>query len=81
VQHAVAPDRSRLDTELQTLLEASVNSLPRLQRLVITFRDIEGWTSEEVCEALNISAGNQRVVLHRARMRVRALLSPYFEAG
>jgi len=40
-------------------------------------RDIEGWIAEEVCELLEISEGNQRVLLHRARLRVRAVLSEY----
>jgi RNA polymerase sigma-70 factor (ECF subfamily) len=43
----------------------------------MTLRDISGFTSEEVCEALEISAGNQRVLLHRARSRVRAALEDY----
>jgi RNA polymerase sigma-70 factor (ECF subfamily) len=48
--------------------------LPAAQRQVIVLRDIEGVDADEVCELLGVSAGNQRVLLHRARSRVRALL-------
>jgi RNA polymerase sigma-70 factor (ECF subfamily) len=45
---------------------------------VITLRDVEGWSSQEVCDALGISSVNQRVLLHRARAVVRATLEDYF---
>jgi RNA polymerase sigma-70 factor, ECF subfamily len=48
------------------------------QRTVISLRDIEGWPFEEVCSVLEISDGNQRVVLHRARAKMRNLLEAYF---
>jgi RNA polymerase sigma-70 factor, ECF subfamily len=47
---------------------------------VIALRDIEGWSPEDVCGALEVSEGNQRVLLHRARSKVRAALEQYFEA-
>lgn len=72
------PEQTVLAAELRHLLESAVNSLPRTQRLVISLRDIEGWSAEEVCGALQITPVNQRVLLHRARMRVRELLVPYF---
>jgi RNA polymerase sigma-70 factor (ECF subfamily) len=46
---------------------------------VITLRDIQGCSAEEVCEALDVSPGNQRVLLHRARSRVRAALEGHFD--
>jgi RNA polymerase sigma-70 factor (ECF subfamily) len=46
---------------------------------VISLRDIEGWSSGEVCELLGVSEVNQRVLLHRARSKVRAALDSYFE--
>jgi RNA polymerase sigma-70 factor (ECF subfamily) len=56
-----------------------VSSLPIAQQQVITLRDISGFTAEEVCTALDISGGNQRVLLHRARSRVRAALEEHID--
>lgn len=66
-----------LSHEAQAVIVAALETLPPAQRTVMTLRDISGFTSEEVCEALEISAGNQRVLLHRARSRVRAALEDY----
>ena len=60
--------------EMAGRIREVVELLPESQRQVVTLRDIEGLTSGEVCELLGISEGNQRVLLHRARTRVRALL-------
>jgi RNA polymerase sigma-70 factor, ECF subfamily len=57
----------------------AIDGLPDGQRLVITLRDVHGWTAEEVCTALEVSSGNQRVLLHRARSRVRAALERHFD--
>jgi RNA polymerase sigma-70 factor, ECF subfamily len=51
-----------------------VDNLPDAQRQVVTLRDVEGLSSSEVCELLGITEGNQRVLLHRGRTRVRAML-------
>jgi RNA polymerase sigma-70 factor (ECF subfamily) len=67
------------DTELSAVLERGIRSLPRTQRIVISLRDVEGWTAREVCNVLNMSSVSQRVTLHRARMRMRELISPYLE--
>jgi RNA polymerase sigma-70 factor (ECF subfamily) len=53
--------------------------LPDSQRIVVTLRDIAGWDSEEVCDALGLSEGNQRVLLHRGRAKLRAALERYLE--
>lgn len=58
--------------ELAALVRAGIETLPPGQRQVMTLRDVEGWDSAEVCEAMEISEGNQRVLLHRARSKVRA---------
>ena len=58
---------------------AVVSELPPAQREVITLRDITGCSAEEVCDALDISGGNQRVLLHRARSRVRAALEEHLD--
>lgn len=55
-------------------VEAAMAELPENQRAVLTLRDIEGWSGEEVCNALGLSESNQRVLLHRARARVRTAL-------
>lgn len=65
------PEEHLLAIETRQQLEEAVQHLPPHQRIVITLRDIEGWTSAEVCEALHLSASNQRVLLHRARSRLR----------
>jgi RNA polymerase sigma-70 factor (ECF subfamily) len=50
-----------------------------MQASVISLRDVEGWSSEEVCELLSISEANQRVLLHRARSKVRAELERFLD--
>jgi RNA polymerase sigma-70 factor (ECF subfamily) len=64
--------------EVRAHVEAALRELPYRQRAVITLRDVEGYGAEEVCSVLGISAGNQRVLLHRARAAVRARLAEYF---
>lgn len=59
-------------------IRAEVEKLPDMQRLVITMRDLEGLGSEEVRNALDLTETNQRVLLHRARSKVRAALEDYF---
>lgn len=65
--------------EIQTQLQAAIATLPPSQREVITLRDVEGWSSDEVCNVLVISETNQRVLLHRARAKVRRALEHYFD--
>jgi RNA polymerase sigma-70 factor (ECF subfamily) len=74
------PDERLLSSETREVIRAAVEQLPAAQRLVITLRDIEGWPADEVCEALDLADGNQRVLLHRARSKVRAALERYFTA-
>ncbi len=59
----------------------AMDDLPAAQKAVIRMRDVDGWTGEEVCAALNITPGNQRVLLHRARSRVRRALERHLEEG
>jgi RNA polymerase sigma-70 factor (ECF subfamily) len=66
--------------EMRELIRASLETLSPAQRIVMTLRDIEGWSSDEVCAALEITPGNQRVLLHRARTRVRAILEQHLAA-
>jgi RNA polymerase sigma-70 factor (ECF subfamily) len=57
------------------LIRRLIDDLPAPQRQVITLRDLEGLSSQEVCDLLDISEGNQRVLLHRARSRIRGVLA------
>jgi RNA polymerase sigma-70 factor (ECF subfamily) len=75
------PEDALLAAEVRSVIGAAVASLPDSQRVVITLRDLEGWAPNEVCEALQITEGNQRVLLHRARSRVRDALDRYLAAG
>jgi RNA polymerase sigma-70 factor (ECF subfamily) len=74
------PEEGLLSGETREVIVAAIEELPKAQRTVLALRDIEGWSSEEVSTALEISAGNQRVLLHRARARVRAAIEDYFGA-
>ena len=71
------PEDRLLGKEVRTLIEEAVAALPRAQREVITLRDIRGLTTAEVCAVLDLSEGNHRVLLHRARTKVRARLEAY----
>lgn len=70
-----------LGEELQRLVADALETVPPAQALVMRLRDMVGWTSEEVSEALQITPGNQRVLLHRARSRVRAAVERYQRAA
>jgi RNA polymerase sigma-70 factor (ECF subfamily) len=72
------PERALDSAEAVERIEAEIAKLPEMQRLVITMRDVEGMSSEEVRSALEISETNQRVLLHRARAKVRAALEDYY---
>ena len=73
------PERRLASLEARELLRAAIAALPATQQAVLTLRDVEGLEAKEVCELLDVSAGNQRVLLHRARARVRSELERYFE--
>ena len=73
---ATDPEHRLLAQELRAQLLEAVQALPEGQRAVMALRDLAGLPSEEVCELLDLSPVNQRVLLHRARTRVRAALAP-----
>jgi RNA polymerase sigma-70 factor (ECF subfamily) len=71
------PEQALLQRETLKLVTDAIEALPPLQRSVIAMRDIQGCDAEDVCSVLEISDGNQRVLLHRARSRVRAALEEH----
>ena len=73
------PEERFLSGETRGFVQQAIDALPLNQRLVITLRDIEGFPSAEVCNALAISETYQRVLLHRARSKVRGQLERYLE--
>jgi RNA polymerase sigma-70 factor (ECF subfamily) len=71
------PEERLLAAETRELIAAAIDSLPANQRAVLSLRDVEGWSSDEVRNALDLSEVNQRVLLHRARAKVRTALEAY----
>ena len=73
------PEGSVLGSELVDVARRELDKLPDRQRIVVTLRDMLGFDSGEVCELLDISIANQRVLLHRGRAAVRQVLEDYLE--
>lgn len=71
------PAAAPLDAEIREVVLGALRELPPAQREVITLRDVEGWSGPEVSDVLGISDVNQRTLLHRARVTVRAALEDY----
>lgn len=76
---AAVPDDALLSRETLDVVMGAIEELPDAQRVVITMRDVAGCTAEEVCGTLKVSEGNQRVLLHRARSRVRNTLERHLD--
>ena len=74
-----APEPRLLAAETREVIERAIEALPGAQRAVISLRDVQGWPAEEVCNALGITETNQRVLLHRARSKVRRALEDYMK--
>ena len=75
------PERRLLSLEARDHLKAALAQLPDRQRLIVGLRDIDGHSAEEVCNLLGLSQENQRVLLHRGRSRLRAVLEEYLDAA
>ena len=73
------PEAAYQSAEVRGRIAQAIQALPPTQHQVILLRDVQGWSSEEVCNVLGISQTNQRVLLHRARAKVRNTLEPYFD--
>jgi RNA polymerase sigma-70 factor (ECF subfamily) len=74
------PESRLVGKETIGVAKAAIDALPEAQRSVITLRDVDGWSSEEVRNVLGLSESNQRVLLHRARAKVRRALDSYLES-
>lgn len=72
------PERLVANQQAMALVDQELRQLPEKQRIIVVLRDTLGWTAEEVCNALGIQESNQRVLLHRARSRLRARLEIHF---
>jgi RNA polymerase sigma-70 factor, ECF subfamily len=72
------PEAQALSSEVAGLLREAFDALPPRQREVIVLRDVQGFSSEEVAEQLGLAPGNVRVLLHRARVKVRQCLEEYY---
>ena len=71
------PEEGLLSGETREVILRAIDELPEAQRAVVTLRDVEGWPPEDVCDALQLSDGNQRVLLHRGRTKIRLALESY----
>jgi RNA polymerase sigma-70 factor, ECF subfamily len=76
-----SPERRLLAQEARQRLRSAIEALPERQRLVLILHDVEGCSTEEVCNALGFQQTNTRVLLHRARVKVRVALEPYLKGA
>jgi RNA polymerase sigma-70 factor, ECF subfamily len=79
VDWSALPEEALLGRETLEVVKRPIETLPAAQRRVITMRDVARLRAEEVSDALGLPAGNQRVLLHRARSRVRAALEVHLD--
>jgi RNA polymerase sigma-70 factor (ECF subfamily) len=76
-----SPEGRLVTNETLGVVREAIAGLPGRQRVVLTLRDVQGFSAEEVCEMLQVSPGNQRVLLHRGRARVREALESYLDGS
>jgi RNA polymerase sigma-70 factor (ECF subfamily) len=73
-----SPEAAALSGEIRSQVASALQELPERQRTVVSLRDVDGLSADEVCVALDISSANQRVLLHRGRARLRQTLEDYY---
>ena len=78
---APSPEDASIAGEVRAELGQALVTLPDRQRTVVTLRDVHGWSADEVCSALGVSVGNQRVLLHRGRSALRRRLEDRYREG
>ena len=76
-----APEARLISAETMRRIDDAIAALPPSQREVVTLRDLEGLTGPEVCAVLAITEGNQRILLHRARSKIRRAIEQYLMEG
>ena len=74
------PEQRAIAEETLGLIEQALERLPARQRIVVTMRDVQGFSADEVCDLMDLSPGNQRILLHRGRGALRAALEEYYRA-
>jgi len=80
VEHWTQASEDRLDAAAWVpILKSALDKLPERQRQVVLLRDVEGLSNDEACAVLGISVGNQRILLHRGRTRLREVLDAQIE--
>ena len=75
------PEDRLLSAETRAVVDEAIAALPPMQRAVITLRDVRGFSAPEAREVLGLSDANERVLLHRARSKVRARLEEYLASA
>jgi RNA polymerase sigma-70 factor, ECF subfamily len=75
------PESAALAAETRQVVGEALRRLPERQQAVVSLRDVHGLTAEEVCEALGLTPGNERVLLHRGRARLRTVLERYLRSA
>jgi RNA polymerase sigma-70 factor (ECF subfamily) len=75
------PEDAAVAAEIRSELRAALDELPERQRTVVELRDVHGLSADEVCAQLGVSSGNQRILLHRGRARLRARLEDVYRGG
>ena len=79
-QWSIDPEENLMKRDLLEVIRDTLGELPESQRAVVRLRDVEGLSAAQTCDVLDISDGNQRVLLHRGRVKLRDAVEQYFES-